>query len=139
MKAITIWQPFASLLVYGKKPVENRTWKPSLKVGDAVAIHAGKASVEVSGWMLDEMLDLPVEHAKTALLSGVILGTMVYQGVISHPEELPTHERKWFFGPFGWVLRSPVPLKTPVKIRGAQGLWKVPEDIAGVLGSEGKI
>ena len=39
MKAITIKQPWASLIVEGIKDIENRTWKTSFR--GRVLIHAG--------------------------------------------------------------------------------------------------
>lgn len=43
MKALTIWQPWASLIVIGAKPYEFRGWKPPARlVGQRIAIHAGK-------------------------------------------------------------------------------------------------
>lgn len=40
--AITVWQPFAGLLVSGVKTVENRTWSPrGIRPGDRFLIHAG--------------------------------------------------------------------------------------------------
>ena len=41
MKAISIKQPWASLIVHGIKDVENRTWKcPQKYIGQRVLIHA---------------------------------------------------------------------------------------------------
>lgn len=40
MKAITIKQPWASLIVSGLKDIENRTWKTNFR--GRVLIHAGK-------------------------------------------------------------------------------------------------
>jgi hypothetical protein len=43
MKAITIWQPYAQLIVTGRKLVENRVrpfpWRSA--IGQRIAIHAG--------------------------------------------------------------------------------------------------
>lgn len=45
MKAITVKQPWASLIVEGIKDVENRTWKcPEKYIGERVLIHAGAKS-----------------------------------------------------------------------------------------------
>jgi hypothetical protein len=42
MKALTIWQPWASLIMAGAKPVEWRGWPcPRWIVGQRIAIHAG--------------------------------------------------------------------------------------------------
>lgn len=43
MKAISLWQPWASLMAAGYKRIETRSWRPaSLHRGDIVAIHAAK-------------------------------------------------------------------------------------------------
>lgn len=48
MKAFTIWQPWASLIMIGAKPYEFRSWKPpAWLVGQRMAIHAGARPVRV--------------------------------------------------------------------------------------------
>ena len=43
MKAISIKQPWASLIAHGIKDIENRTWKcPQKYIGQRVLIHASK-------------------------------------------------------------------------------------------------
>jgi hypothetical protein len=39
--AVTVWNPYALLLVLGVKPVENRDWSPGLPLGARILIHAG--------------------------------------------------------------------------------------------------
>lgn len=47
MKALTIWQPWASLIMAGAKPYEFRRWKayPSL-VGQRIVIHAAARKID---------------------------------------------------------------------------------------------
>jgi len=54
MKAITIKQPWASLIVHGIKDIENRTWPcPKKYLGQRVLIHAsGKPLNYESGKIL---------------------------------------------------------------------------------------
>lgn len=48
MKAITIWQPWASLIMAGFKPYEFRGWPaPKALVGQRIVIHAGSRRVVV--------------------------------------------------------------------------------------------
>ena len=48
MKAITLWQPYASLLVAGRKPHETRSWPPpDSLLGARIAIHAGDKRLAV--------------------------------------------------------------------------------------------
>lgn len=43
MKAITLWQPWASLIACGVKTVETRSWPPpGSLIGQRIAIHAAK-------------------------------------------------------------------------------------------------
>lgn len=49
MKALTIWQPWATLIMIGAKPYEFRSWKPPRSlVGQRLAIHAGARPVRVN-------------------------------------------------------------------------------------------
>ena len=48
MKAITIKQPWASLIIHGFKNIENRTWAcPEKYIGHRVLIHASGKPVEM--------------------------------------------------------------------------------------------
>ena len=52
MKALTIWQPWATLIMAGAKPYEWRTWPaPKWIQGQRIVIHAGRcvARTEVRG------------------------------------------------------------------------------------------
>lgn len=43
MKAISLWQPWASLIACGAKPYETRSWAPPRDlIGQPIAIHAAK-------------------------------------------------------------------------------------------------
>ena len=43
MKAISLWQPWASLIACGAKPYETRSWAPPRDlIGKPIAIHAAK-------------------------------------------------------------------------------------------------
>jgi len=57
MKAITLWQPWASLVMIGAKPLEFRKWdyreRGGAAVGERVAMHAGARPIK-----MPEILDL---------------------------------------------------------------------------------
>lgn len=51
MKALTLWQPWASLVAEGVKTIETRSWPaPQSLIGERIAIHASKKKV---GWGAD--------------------------------------------------------------------------------------
>ncbi len=75
MKALSLWQPWASLIAIGAKPFETRDWPPQMDaVGSTIAIHAGKNLVE--GRELAELLfkgryGFPILHALRESIVGV--------------------------------------------------------------------
>lgn len=47
MKALTIWQPWASLIIAGAKPYEFRSWcPPASLVGQRIVIHAAARKID---------------------------------------------------------------------------------------------
>lgn len=47
MKALTLWQPWASLIIVGAKPIEWRHWRaPASMIGQRIVIHAATRPVE---------------------------------------------------------------------------------------------
>lgn len=67
MKAITLWQPYASLIAFGAKPHETRSWGTSYR--GPIAIHAGlKPAHELDGITskaICKAFDWPYEPYKT--------------------------------------------------------------------------
>lgn len=64
MKAITIQQPFATLIAEGFKKYEFRTWKTSYR-GD-ILIHAGK---RVDRPTMNQFLQLGLEYPRGAIIA----------------------------------------------------------------------
>ena len=51
MRAISLHQPWASLIAEGHKDVETRSWAPPGRlVGQRIAIHAAKRTPKQSEW-----------------------------------------------------------------------------------------
>jgi hypothetical protein len=49
MKALTIWQPWATLIAIGAKPYEFRRWRPYRSlIGTRIAIHASARAIRMS-------------------------------------------------------------------------------------------
>jgi len=49
---------------------------------------------------------------------------------------LPDDQRRWFFGPIGYVLRDVRALSTPVPCRGWQGFWTLPPKVESAVTSQ---
>jgi hypothetical protein len=99
LKAISIRQPWAWLIVNGYKDIENRIWEPKLR--GPVLIHAGKSRAHLSADDLRyfkrhyRIPDLPEQFE-----TGGIVGVAEITGCVKR------HRSKWFQGPIGWTLAN---------------------------------
>ena len=119
MKTLTVKQPWATLLVCGKKTIETRPWKT--KYRGTVAIHAGK-NIDPNGpW--DRML-------ATHYPMGVVVG--FGQLVECRPMTMDDEDAalcKWRNGLYAWVFDSAYAYPgAPYQMRGQLGLYtaKIP-------------
>lgn len=151
MKAITIWQPWASLIVAGAKPYEFRGWKPPRSlIGQRIAIHAGARSIKRNEmyWLnrqfWDETETPPCLHAHVAqplllkwidnprllplshILCTAILGEPKGGGECAREFGIEVggndSDRDGTFN-WGWPLTEIQVLEPPEPARGAQGFW----------------
>lgn len=137
MKALTIWQPWASLIAAGAKPIEWRSWPaPAALYGQRIAIHAGARPVkaeEVRGLVYrlrhePETLGFVGELAEPVLdrASGLPLSHVLCTAIMapSRPAtELIRDSDRVDHSKWGWPLSDIVCLQPPVPARGAQGFW----------------
>lgn len=100
MKALSIRQPWADAIIWHGKDVENRSWPTSYR--GPVLIHAAKK------WGADERADLAfIEDMTGTKLEDVdrpLLGGIVGQAEIV--DCVSDMDSRWFFGPYGFVLRN---------------------------------
>ncbi len=132
MKAVTISQPYASLIASGEKWIENRDWYPKQFRG-AIAIHAGKGEQYLARKALKAFPTgcvIAVARLAACLSMGIIrMGRddhvvknagMTIREIRAHP-----HAE----GPYCWILRDIVRLDEPIPAKGAQGLWEFDETL----------
>jgi activating signal cointegrator 1 len=63
MKAISLWQPWASLIACGAKPYETRSWAPpSAIIGTTIAIHAAKRVDKIAAGMATDIMYGQYDH-----------------------------------------------------------------------------
>lgn len=138
MKAISIWQPFAGLIVKGYKVFETRTWAaPKSLIGQRIGIASTKTiKPEQKAHFADEefqrhysRLNLP--QSILDLHHGFMLGTVVLDSVElmteEFMEEVSAEEQSygwWSEGYYAWRLRDPVEFERPIPVRGAQGIYE---------------
>ena len=129
MKAISLRQPWADLVVQGKKTLELRTWTVSHR--GPLAIHAAQA-VEEAACQAHGL-------APGGLTSGALVGVVDLVEIIpldeaAFQQQAGAHRAQGFFAPppggvvlYGWRLENPRPLPHPIPYRGRMGLFSVPD------------
>lgn len=124
MKALSIQQPWAWLIVNGFKPVENRTWRTDYR--GPLLIHAGKKVDEDGIWWVRDgfpEIQLPQRYDLGGIVGQVELTACVSDRA---RELLGMKDRPWFFGPYGFLFSRPRAL--PFRpLRGQLGMFEVPD------------
>lgn len=131
MKAITLWQPWATLVVLGYKHYETRSWKPPDNlIGERIAIHASKK------WnkrlkSIAEGLNGDLDLGLTSLPLGAVIGLVTIEKVITTEEALEEMETKLeeYMGDYSpnryaWKLINPTVIDALPHI-GYQRIWNL--------------
>ncbi len=132
MKALTILQPYAELILRGEKLVENRTWDVPLvdcvPYRGPLLIHAG-----LSKKWLDTYEPLP-EKMDFGAIVGVV--DLIYSCQVNYLRSRYCDDRyrhlahhKHTIGTYCWVLENPRRFVEPISYRGRQGLFDIPNEI----------
>ena len=101
MKALSIRQPWAWLIVHGGKNIENRTWRTKFR--GPVLIHAGK-KIDLRAYS-----ELKAQGVKLPPLEKLQTGGII--GKVEIVDCVDDSASPWFRGPFGFVLANPKPVK----------------------------
>lgn len=123
MKALSINQPWAWLIVNGYKAVENRNWDTRYR-GEFL-IHAGKKfDGDCYQFLEDEQIDIDVPGPHELEMGGIVGKARLINTVHIRDKRLVCRtDRRWFFGEYGFILDSAAPLKfRPCK--GALGFFE---------------
>lgn len=134
MKAITLWQPWASLVAIGKKMHETRSWPTDYR-GPLLITAASIWNDELrqlarSEPFLSALMVNPVDQKPLPLGCVVAVSELmdVYptrdeSGKPCHYNDLDRAFGDWNAGRYAWRLANVRKLREPVPCRGAQKLW----------------
>ncbi len=146
MKALSLWQPYASLIALGAKTIETRSWATSYR-GPLVILAAKKWNADIAGdchrcgnVLRANCFEIPSDRNRR-------IGLLPWESTLGHivacceladcrpmqwaPRHKPLDAEFGTFGPgrFGWDLRNVVPVLPPIPYQGRQGLFDVPASI----------
>ncbi len=134
--AISLWQPWATLIMIGAKRIETRGWC-SRGLGRLV-IHAAREKRELA-YCGNAVYRAALNAAGITHLSQIPLGAAL--GVVDltgfkTAEDLRvtiSDQEKEFGnyadGRFGWLLENPRPFTAPLPYKGAQGVFQIPSHL----------
>ena len=150
MPAISLWQPWASLIAEGVKQTETRSWTPPRKIyGQRVAIHAAKrwtkeevmAFRDLWPWSNEEINVEPL--GKDLLPLGKVVATCIIETCYrsdnlddqlarticnhNHIKAIIDSSRYGDYsdGRFIWILKDIEKVEPPFSARGAQGFFTI--------------
>lgn len=129
MKAITIKQPWASLIVHGIKDIENRTWPcPRKYIGQRVFIHA--AGSHGRKFSID-LTDAQTKAAFATIAIETMFGNMPFGSIIGSVEIVDcsmNHPSIWAEkGVYNWILANPILFNKPIEnVKGKLSFWEYP-------------
>lgn len=119
MKAITLWQPWASLIVDGRKKIETRSI-PRYYNGP-VAIHAGLK--------IDREACLRFGYDPDKIPTGAVLGKAFKHGLFHFEKNQegiaykPDVYGDFTPGRYGYPLGDVIKFSEPIPAKGHQGFW----------------
>jgi hypothetical protein len=133
MKALSIKQPWASLIAHGIKPIENRTWKTHFR--GRIYIHASAKNAKGLSLLNNKQLNSLPEFEIETINSAIIGEVDIIDCVINHPS---IWEEKTEFSPYqvngenespkpiyNWVLANPVLYDKPIlNVKGKLSFWE---------------
>lgn len=125
MKALSIRQPYAWLIVNGHKDVENRTWRTSYR--GPVLIHAGKNYPKGEHAFYSDGYRGRGYPADRESMIGGIVGIATITGCVT------SSDSKWWIGPVGFTLADARPLPAVIPCKGELGFFDVPADVLAML------
>jgi len=106
MKAISIRQPWAWLIVNGHKDIENRSWRTHYR--GQVLIHASQGMTrkdynEICSAVVDAILPIDIPDYEELQRGGIV-------GVATITDCVDQSDSPWFVGAKGFVLADAKPL-----------------------------
>jgi hypothetical protein len=131
MKVLSVKNPWAFLIIYYEKDIENRTRKTNYR--GRIAIHASLKSDEgayrshyINPAMNKIFNTIRERRAEIEKLNGRIIGTVeIYNCTLpeltkaDHPSPWAEMDAAWHY----W-LKDPIALPEPIAARGMLGLWE---------------
>jgi len=128
IRAISLWQPWASFLVYALKNYETRHW--DTKYRGPLVIHAAKrwtGAQQQAAWDIWERFPetTVVQDFTRGALVGMVRVVEVVSTEVGAPSELEAAVGDWTPGRFAWRCLGQDRFRRPIPYKGRQGFFSI--------------
>lgn len=117
MKALSLKQPYAELIIQGRKTIELRKWNTQFR-GEFL-IHASKHPDE------EAMKRFGFDSLPTSCIVGktTLVDVKEYKNEEEHKKDKPFHLASNAWGNYGFILKDSQRFKKPIPCNGNLGFW----------------
>lgn len=131
MKALSITEPYASLILMGRKRIETRSWKTNYR--GRILIHASSTRMPDEWKYLLPLVGYKVQPGYILCTADLVNCIEMTDDFIYMTEMLDYPEYcVGFYSPgrYAWILDNVQPVE-PFKVKGRLGLWEcdVPDNV----------
>ena len=124
-KTLSIKQPWANLIMNGKKNIEIRKWKHPYR--GELLIHTGKSHDTVGKALFDE----PITPLGAIIGTAELVDIKQYNNRDQWDNDFLSHMNpyEWYEkGLYGWVFENPRRFDTPIRKKGETGIFIIKQD-----------
>lgn len=121
MKSLSLKQPFAELILQGKKKIELRRW--NTKFRGEFLIHASKVPD------MNAMKKFGFDNLPCGAIVGKaeLIDVKHYKNEEEHRADRDKHLASNFWGDYGFVLKNVQRFEKPIPAKGKLGFWEFDE------------
>ena len=127
MKAISIRQPWAWMILHAGKDIENRDWYTGYR--GRVLVHAPKGMTQEEWSDAWDFAQGSGATARKPMEANITMSNIERGGIVGSVEIVDcvqAHPSRWFVGRYGFVLRNPIALQFR-PFAGKLGFFDVPD------------
>lgn len=135
MKALSLWQPWASLWACGRKHYETRAYKSNYR--GPLLIHAAKTiCVDIDDALREICEDEFGAHWARELPAGALIGSCeLLDCILTQHVHVDAEERaqgNFTPGRYAWAVQNSQIFDRPIPYRGMQMLFEVPSEVIAI-------
>jgi len=137
MKALSIAQPWAGMIMDGHKDIETRSWRPKkdklpyrIAIVSCIQPSGIKPDFEGIGFLNEKYYSAPGLMVRGGILGSVLLvDVKQYNDINTWRTDRKRHRAPdtYFPGKYGWVFEDPRPLVRPRPYKGKLSLYEIPD------------